>query len=159
MKNNAINYTGHLRDGQDIPNAFLLGLYDHKKCLSSDVRVHTKQDLKMGYDRCDKHPSALWNVQCPYLRCLCKGDGVNGCKGDVLWFDHAMWMMVNNLTLFFPDDTFLALSAKFGAFLIWLSNAARMAVCHQVVFGHLRELMVTTPLEYADIPSANLLAD
>ena len=68
-------------------------------------------------------------------------------------------MMVNNLTLFFPDDTFPALSAKFGAFLIWINDAARVAVRHQVVFYHLRDLMITAANEYVDTPSAKLLAD
>ena len=59
LKSNATNYIGHLREPQEIPNAFPLGMFDHKKCLLADVTVHTKQDLTTGYDHCDKHSLAL----------------------------------------------------------------------------------------------------
>ena len=59
LKNSAIYNTGHLKDPQDIPNAFPLSRFDHNKCSSVEVKVHTKQDLSTCHSRGIKHSSAL----------------------------------------------------------------------------------------------------
>jgi hypothetical protein len=41
----AINIGSFAIEGQLIPNAFPLALYDHHKCTTTSVRVHTKQDV------------------------------------------------------------------------------------------------------------------
>lgn len=47
-----------------------------------------------------------------------------------MWFDQAIWFMINNLQLFFENESYPTLAAKFAAFIIWLSDAARVAVRH-----------------------------
>lgn len=157
LKANAIHGTGILREGQPIPGAFPLALFDNQKCSSPEVRVLTKQALNSNFGRIEKYSSAIWNCQRPYLRCTCKPDASKGCKGDVMWFDQAVWFMVNNLHVFF-DDEYPTLSAKFGAFIIWLSDAARVAVRHQITFHYIRNLMVGAALQFAADPIAKLLA-
>lgn len=75
-----------------------------------------------------------------------------------MWFDQAVWFMVNNLHIFF-DEEYPTLAAKFGAFIIWLSDAARIAVRHQITFHFLREMMVEASLEFAADPTAKLLSN
>lgn len=75
-----------------------------------------------------------------------------------MWFDQAVWFMVNNLHIFF-DDEYPSLAAKFGAFIIWVSDAARVAVRHQITFHFIREMMTEAALEFAADPNAKLLAD
>lgn len=157
LKANAIHGTGILREGQPIPGAFPLVLFDHQKCSSPEVRILTKQGLNSNFGRIEKYSSAIWNCQRPYFRCTCKPDSSKGCKGDVMWFDQAIWFMVNNLHIFF-DDEYPTLSAKFGAFIIWLSDAARVAVRHQITFHFMRDLMVEASLQFAADPSAKLLS-
>lgn len=159
LKANAIYATGILREGVPIPGAFPLSLFDNKKCGSPDVSILTKQSLHTNYGRISKYSSAVWNCQRPYLRCACRSDSSKGCKGDVMWFDHAIWYMVNNLHVFFESDEYPTLVTKFGAFIVWLSNAARVAVRHQITFHHIRDLMVEASLEYAADSTAKLLAN
>lgn len=157
LRSHAINGTGILREGQPIPGAFPLSLYDHQKCPSSDVRILTKQALNSNYGRIEKYSSALWNCQRPYFRCTCKPDTSKGCKGDVMWFDQAIWFMANNLHIFF-DHEYPTLAAKFAAFIIWLSDAARVAVRHQIIFHYIRDMMVEASLQFATDPTVKLLA-
>lgn len=158
LRNNAIYGTGILKEAQLIPHNFPLALFDHHKCPLPTVRIHTKQHLQTGYGRDTKYTSALWNCQRPYLRCSCKHDSAVGCRGEVMWFDHAVFFMINHLGVFFGDDLFPTLPAKFAAFLVWMTEAARIAVRHQVMFTHTREFMCEAALEFASDPEAKLLS-
>jgi hypothetical protein len=80
--------------------------------------VHTKQDLQTGYGRSEKHSSQLWNVQRPYLRCACHQNASSGCRGAIIWFDHAIWYMVNNLSKFFDDTEHPSIASKYVAFIV-----------------------------------------
>lgn len=146
LRINAIQGTGLLREGQPIPGAFPLSFYDHQKCSSNDVRILTKQGLNSNYGRIDKYSSAFWNCQRPYFKCSCKPDSSKGCKGDVMWFDHAIWFMINNLHIFFGNG-YSTLATKFAAFVIWITDAVRVAVRHQITFLYTREFMVEAALQ------------
>ena len=61
------------------------------------------------------------------MRCTCDGGATTGCKGTMLWFDHAMWFMINNLERFF-DKAYVNLTAKFAAFIMWISSALKKAI-------------------------------
>lgn len=75
----------------------------------------------------------------------------------MLWFDHAVWYMVNHLDTFF-DEAYPNLAAKFGAFIAWLSTAARVAVRYQITFNAIRRMMEDAALEATVNPSGKLLA-
>ena len=62
LKTNAVYKTRILKDGVDIPNAFALSMFDHNKCQSTDMRIHTKQELKTTHGRDMKFSSTLWNI-------------------------------------------------------------------------------------------------
>jgi hypothetical protein len=154
----ALSCIGLLKEPQEMVNAFPIAVYDHHKCTTTIIKVHAKQDVLTCTPRHPKFTSQLWNCQRPYIRCTCNQNAKSGCKGNMLWFDHSIWYMVNNLGVFFPDATYPSLPSKFGAFLTWMKSAAHFAVKTHITFMAMRRLMQVAALEYATDPSQKLLA-
>jgi hypothetical protein len=90
LKRNVINMIVMLRDAQDISHSCPLSYFDHQKCSTPKTRFLTKQGLNIGYGRSNKYLSSFWNIQLPYLRCLCHSEAPQGCQGNIMWFDHAV---------------------------------------------------------------------
>lgn len=153
----ALTVSSSLSEGQPIPNAFPLALYDHYKCTTTSVMVHAKQDVLTCPPRHQQHTSKLWNCRRPYLRCACSQNAKSGCRGNMIWFDHSVWFMLNNLDRFF-DARYPSSAAKFGAFLTWISSAALQAVRMQITFIAFRKLMEVAAVELAANPTEKLLA-
>lgn len=156
-KQQALNNIGVLRAPVDLLPAFSLNMFEHSKCTTTEVKLHTKQDLPTGYNRKESHLAELWNVQRPYMRCLCNPRAISGCKGSIVWFDHAIWTMVNKLDMFFPNQP--TNNTRFAAFMLWLSSAAKIAVKAAVVFHIGREHMVTAATQLAENSNQKLLPD
>jgi len=76
----------------------------------------------------------------------------------MLWFDHNIWFIINNLPKFFPDNTYPSLASKYGVFLTRMKSAARYAVKSQITFIAVRRLMDTAALEFATDASQKLLS-
>ena len=106
-----------------------------------------------------KYSFAIWNIQWPYLHCLCKDDAWNGCKGDIMWLDHAIWYMINHLNMFFENDSFSMLKTKFVAFLVWIHNVVLTNICQQFTFCHLQDLMIEAAVQFATDLDANSFAN
>lgn len=153
----ALNNIGVLRAPMDLMHAFPLTMFDHAKCTTLDVKLHTKQDLPTGHNRKDSHLSEMWNVQRPYMRCLCNPRATSGCKGSIIWFDHAIWTMINKLEIFFPN--YPTIVARFAAFMIWMRESARVAVKAAIVFHTGRELMIKAAMQLSENPNQRLLTD
>lgn len=64
--------------------------------------------------------------------------------------------MINHLEKFF-DETYLIVSAKYVAFIIWLSGTMRQAFRLQIIFIHSRALMVEAALKLAYNQTCKLL--
>lgn len=156
-KQQAINNIGVLRAPVDLLPAFSLNMFEHSKCTTTEVKLHTKQDLPTGYNRKESHLAELWNVQRPYMRCLCNPRALTGCKGSIIWFDHAIWAMVNKLEMFFPNQP--TNNTRLAAFMLWLSSAAKIAVKAAVVFHVGREYMVEAATQLAEKSNQKLLPD
>ena len=156
-KQQAINNIGILRAPVELLPAFSLNMFEHSKCTTNEVKLHTKQDLPTGYNRKDSHLAELWNVQRPYMRCLCNPRAISGCKGSIVWFDHAIWTMINKLDMFFPNLP--TNTTRFAAFMLWLSSAAKIAVKTALVFHTIREHMVTAAIQLAENSSQKLLPE
>ena len=156
-KKQAMNNVGVLRAPIDLLHAFPLNMYDHSKCTTLEVKLHTKQDLPTGHNRKESHLAEMWNVQRPYLRCLCNPRAINGCKGSIIWFDHAIWTMVNKLEIFFPS--YPTSIARFAAFLVWMRESARTAIKAAIVFQTGREHMVRAAIQLSENPQQRLLTD
>jgi hypothetical protein len=80
FKKQALNNVGVLEAPIDLLPAFSFNMFEHSKCTTNEVKLHTKQDLPTGYNRKDFHLSELWNVQRPYMRCLCSPKANSRCK-------------------------------------------------------------------------------
>ena len=156
-KKQALNNIGVLRAPMDLMHAFPLTMFDHSKCTTLDVKLHTKQDLPTGHNRKDSHLSEMWNVQRPYMRCLCNPRATSGCKGSIIWFDHAIWTMVNKLDTFFPN--YPTSVARFAAFMIWMRESARVAVKAAIVFHTGREQMMKAAIQLSENPNQRLLTE
>lgn len=154
----AISCEGLLREPAELLNAFPLVLFDRNKCSTTPVKVHVKNDVMTTSPRHPKYCSQLWNSQRPYLRCSCQVNAKSGCTGTMLWFDHAIWFMINHLDKFYDDTSYPTLASKYGAFLIWIKGTCRTAVRAQITFKEIRRLMAIAALEFAVDPSAKLLA-
>lgn len=156
-KKQAMNNIGVLRAPMDLLHAFPLAMYDHSKCTTLEVKLHTKHDLSTGHNRKDSHMAEMWNVQRPYLRCLCNPRASSGCKGSIIWFDHAIWTMVNKLDVFFPS--YPTSIARFAAFLVWMKESARTTVKAAIVFQTGREHMIRAAIQLSENPQQCLLTD
>jgi hypothetical protein len=140
-----------------VANAFPLALYEHHKCTTSSVLLHAKQDVLTCPPRLAQYTSKLWNCRRPYLRCACSQNAKSGCRGTMIWFDHSVWFMLNNLDRFF-DSRYPSLATKFGAFITWISTAGLLTVKTQITFMSFRRLMETAAAELAAHPNDKLLA-
>ena len=156
-KKQAMSNVGVLRAPIDLMHAFPLTMYDHSKCTTLEVKLHTKQDLPTGHNRKESHLSEMWNVQRPYMRCLCNPRDINGCKGSIIWFDHAVWTMINKLEVFFPS--YPTSIARFAAFMIWMRESAKIAVRAAIVFQTSREIMIRAAIQLSENPHQRLLTD
>ena len=147
------------KDGKIIPNAFPLVLYDQHKCPTLPVLLFLKQDLGTAAPRHPQHSAKLWNCQRPYLRCKCSQNAKSSsCTGKMIWFDHAVWYMLNNLDRFFDSSIYPSLATKFRAFLTWISAATLTAVRAQITFINFWKLMEVAAIEQAAHPNDTLLA-
>ncbi|KAL3688787.1 hypothetical protein R1sor_015096 [Riccia sorocarpa] len=102
------------------------------------ITVRLKGSMPTDSSRLPKHKSTLWNWLRPYIRCNCKSDGKHDnsrtrCKGEMIWMDHAIWYMYNNLGDFFNQST---VQGKYMAFLIFLGGEARSAILAHMAFLH-----------------------
>ena len=156
FKKQTLNNVGVLRAPMDLLLVFSLNMFEHS-CTTTEVKLHTKQDLPTGYNIKDSHLSELWNVQRPYMRCLCSPKANNGCKGSIIWSVHAIWMMVNKLEMFFPNQP--TNTTRLASFMLWLSDATRIAVKAAVVFQIGKEYMIRAAAQLAENPNQKLLVD
>jgi hypothetical protein len=144
-------------EAHTIANAFPLALYEHHKCTTTSILLHAKQDVLTCPPRLAQYSSKLWNCRRPYLRCACSQNAKSGCRGTMIWFDHSVWFMLNNLDRFF-DSRYPSLATKFGAFITWISAAGLLAVKSQITFIAFRRLMEVAAVELAVHPNDKLLA-
>jgi len=156
-KKQALNNIGVLRAPMDLMHAFPLTMFDHAKCTTLDVKLHTKQDLPTRHNHKDSHLSEMWNVQRPYMRCLCNPRATSGCKGSIIWFDHAIWNMINKLQIFFPH--YPTIVARFATLMIWMRESAKVALKATIVFHTGRELMIKAAMQLYENPNQRLLTD
>ncbi|KAL3686412.1 hypothetical protein R1sor_008986 [Riccia sorocarpa] len=127
---------------------------DKYKC-PEVATVRIKMNLATDSSRVPKHKVLMWNWLRPYLRCGYKNSfGKQGCIGEVCWFDHAVWYILNHLEDFFPHGS---LTARYMAFLIFLGSDARNAVLAQCTFIFARRLMIEAAVEFFVDPTAQLL--
>ena len=67
--------------------------------------------------------------------------------------------MINHLSLFFTDAEFPTLAAKYAAFVVWITDAARVGVRHQITFAFGREILIEGATQFAHNPEGPLLSN
>jgi hypothetical protein len=134
---------------------FSLSLFDHRKCQTEEVSILLKNELNTK-EREPTYLKELWNVGRPYMRCLCERKATQGCTGEILWWDHAIWFLANNLEKFFPDELYPSLTTKFVAFMYWMRDAGKMAVMGHLMFLHTRHWMMQSSVLLAADPEASI---
>ena len=98
------------------------------------------------------HLVELWNVKRPYMRSLCNPRATSDCKGSIIWFNHAIWAMVNKVETFFPNQS--NNNIRFAAFMLWLSNSTNIAMKTAIVnIG--REHMIEAAIQLSENPLRN----
>ena len=123
---------GVLRASIDLMHAFPLKMFDHFKCITLEVKLHTKQNLPTRHNHKKSHLFKMWNVQRPYMHCLCNPRVIYGCKGSIIWFDHAIWIMINKLEVFF--SSYPTSIARFVTFIIWMQESTKVAIKAIIIF-------------------------
>jgi hypothetical protein len=112
--------------------AFPLTMFDHGTLTTLEMKLHTKQDWPIKYNRKEPHLSKMWNVQRPYMCCLCNPKATNACKRSIIWFSHAIWTMVYKLDFVFPN--YRTTIARFATFMIWVRELAKVGVNAMIFF-------------------------
>jgi hypothetical protein len=120
-KEKALSTSSLLVEAHPIANAFPLALFDNHKCSTTAIMLHVKQDVLTCPPCHAQYTSKMWNCRCPYLRCTCSQNAKNGCRGNMIWFDHSIWFILNNLDRFF-DSHYPSLAAKYGAFITYVGT-------------------------------------
>lgn len=129
-----------------------LGKYNYM----APLEVRIKVQLPTDHNQLEQHRSGLFNWHQLYFRCQCSlsQKNNNGCRGEVLWFDHAIQFIVNHLPKFFPLAT--SVRNMFVEFLMFFSTSSEVVMDH-ITFMYTRELMVEATLEQFDKLEARLL--
>ena len=153
-QNNTTFISGYIHK---LVHPFSLSLYRFGKCATKEVQILTKLDIPTAKDRKYLHVKETWNCKRPFMRCKCNRDTTNGCSGDILWWDHACWYMINHLERFFDDDNYPTLNAKLAAFMVWMAKVGRQAIKSHIVFMYQRKWMIEAAVQFAAFRNAKLL--
>lgn len=113
---------------------------DPAKCTSPlGIYGRTKGSMHYSKQGAEYYIETIWNVYRPYLKCACKFlDPSASCESSIIWLDHAVWYVLNNLErLFLDKDVIFHLSILCS----WLGGKARTLVLAQITFIYFRGLM------------------
>ncbi|KAL3702031.1 hypothetical protein R1sor_020053 [Riccia sorocarpa] len=137
----------------------MISFRDKYRC-PEPIIARLKASIPTDSSRVFKHKMVLWNWLRPYIRCPCSQGGKENakkqCKGEMLWFDHAVWYMFNHLEDFFPLPTS---HGRYMAFLLFLGGEARYTVLTQITFLQVRKMMIDSALEVFANPKNRTLVE
>lgn len=130
---------------------------DPNKC-SSLVGIYGRTKGPMLFQKAgaEYYSESLWNIHRPYLKCACKFiDPKAACESSIIWFDHAIWYVLNHLEDLFPDkDPVFHLSLLCS----WLGGQAKNLVLAQISFIYFRNSMLDTLAEIQSGEPGTILA-
>lgn len=108
----------------------------------------------------------LWNWNRPFLKCPCqdlglaKKPGYKACNAGagVLWYDQAIWFMMNNLQLFWPKLPTLQL--RWNAFLLFMNLKTNKDIAKaHMGFMFIREWMLKACRQLIRNPTQPILTE
>ncbi|CAM6104285.1 unnamed protein product [Calypogeia fissa] len=106
-----------------------------------------KGKLETNLYQIDDHKSKLWNWHRPYLRCPCHYKPA--CFGQLIWFDHTVWFILNHLEVFFTASS---CQGRLVMLIKFLSGDARRLVLDHIAFLYIREFHIEGSQELCDHP-------
>ncbi|CAM6127249.1 unnamed protein product [Calypogeia fissa] len=122
------------------------------KCpMAAGAKIRGNFDTTTG--RFTEHKNKLWNWHRPFFRCACNNNDTK-CGGQIVWFDYAVWYMLNHLDIFFSATS---LQGRLIQLISFLSGDARRMVFDHIAFLHIHKLLVEAAMEQAKDPLARLL--
>lgn len=101
-----------------------------------------------------QHKTKFWNWHMPFLRCSCNSTLKGGCTGQIVWFDHAVWYIINHLELFFNASS---IQGRLVLMMSFLGGEARHIALDQVAFLFIWQFIFEAMHEQIAEPLATLL--
>jgi hypothetical protein len=105
--------------------------------------------LVTNSSRLDDHKSKFWNWLRLFFCCSCHKYTPGACAGEIVWFNHAVWYMMNHLESFFDAAT---IQGRLVFLIKFLSNDARKMVKDQLGFINIQKYMLEGSIELANHP-------
>ena len=140
---NTLKGVQYLDKGELIKAPFTMAFLDNAKCASAaGIYGRTKGPMPFSKTSAEYYSESVWNIGRPYVKCACKFlDNRALCESSIIWFDHAIWYILNHLEALFPDRP-----VEFHLPLLcsWLGDQARNLVLAQIAFVHFRNYMLGT---------------
>ncbi|MCO5573239.1 hypothetical protein L7F22_027008 [Adiantum nelumboides] len=117
---------------------FSMSYFDSNRCKATYGCVVEVKGVISTIGRKTNYATQIWNIHRPFLKCGCEHVGqVSTCgEGNVLWFDHALWMIMNHLPSFFPGAN---LKKSTIAFLSWIEKEVQDALKTMLIHLFYRE--------------------
>lgn len=147
-----------LDKGDVIKAPFSMHFLDSRRCpILSGLYVRTKGTMIFSKQSSEFYSESIWNIYRPYIKCACKAlDAKADCESNILWFDHAIWFILNHLGDLFPSHTeehFLPMICS------WLGDQAKEAVRAQIAYLHFRSFMYEALKELKSEAPSHLLSN
>lgn len=127
-----------------------------KYTCSDQGHIQLKIDMVTNKTHGYRHKNILWNWHRPFFHYDYNNSNEDGCCGEIIWFNHAFWFIVNHLENFFK--TYM-LQSQFMSFIVFLSSTARSVVLDMVSFLFTRQFMKDACLELTNNPTTIVLAE
>ena len=140
---NALKGVQYLDKGELIKAPFTMSFLDITKCASlTGIYGRTKGTMVFNKQSAEYYLESVWNVYQPYLKCACKFlDSRAACESSIIWFDHAVWYLLNHLDALFPNKP---VEFHLPLFCSWLGGQAKNLVLAQIAFINFRNIMLDT---------------
>lgn len=90
---------------------FTMSNYETQRCSSNHGCLLRAKGVISCTGRDSNYTTQIWNIHRPFVKCGCKHVGLGDfCKhGSILWFDHALWLMIHRVNEFFLADSLKSL--------------------------------------------------
>ena len=114
---------------------------DPSKCASSSLIARTKGPINPDKSKDPKKfLKNCWNTFRPFLKCQCKRlDPNSSCNASIIWLDHLLWFVFQNLPRFFH---FNSRPAQVYAFIGWVAKLPLELCTALIVYSSFHDHML-----------------
>ena len=124
----------------DIPHIKLSDI-DQSKCSNIALIARTKGAINPDNTKdSKKFLKNCWNTFRPFLKCQCKRlDPNSSCNASIIWLDHLLWFVFQNLPWFF---SFNSSPAQVYAFIGWVAKLPLEICTALIVYSYFHDHML-----------------